>query len=164
MPLDTEIDGMQIMAWGSVLTDVRGREVGIIQTQEAAAGQTSWEWQFSEAELEDAKALVALGHAGLTLSVIGYDGDRAVWAAFDAESCVAVVIDGQVNEACGELTDEAAIELTVGDTIYSLQMTDSRGPQLTVIRHVPQATFCEVEPGATTECTSIDDKTGKTGG
>lgn len=150
--------------WGVVATDLQGRDVGLIQSQDSSSIDRDWQAQFTEDELAAANLLVDEGFEGSALSVVGYDDDLPVWLAYGAETCLAVVINGEVLTQCGSIGDGAdtALELAVGGSLYSVRMSESHGPALTVTKQGGTGE-CAPQDGSTTRCTSIDDKTGQTG-
>lgn len=163
--LEIPTDDGRLAVWGTTGLDVQGNQVGIIRTQSLESTDDDWSWQFSSEEQVEAKQLVDAGFDGASLSIVGYDEDRTVWVAYGEDACIAVVLAGEPQTSCGPLGTHAeqALELAVDDSIYSVRMTDTRGPQLTVLKQVAAGSECVVHEDGTARCTSIDDKTGQTG-
>lgn len=160
--LQAEQDGVLFEYWGSLLIDLQGREVGYIQTQDLEETNSGWKGQYSGAELAQVEVLEKAGYVGPSLWLMGYDGDRPVWMSQSGESCIAIVVDGQVIDECGaDPSTPDMLRLTVDDTSYEVLLTSNRGPQLTIVRNADTTVHCS--PGESTvdqTCTTIDDKTG----
>lgn len=162
--LDIEEEGRHITVWGAITTDVAGRRVGIAQVHDYEAMRDSWSEQFTGEELVEAETLVAGGFDGNSLSILGYDGDRSVWLTQEAEQCLAVVMDGEIQQACAQLAVGDELEMRVGDSVYTVKMTENRGPALTIVRLVAESEVCDdTQDGVASACASIDDKTGQGG-
>lgn len=136
--LDVTVEGTYTYLWGTLATDVTGREVGVINRQQMSEDQMRYDWRssYSEEELVEAEQLVDAGHQGEMLTILGYDGDRPVWFAQDETSCVIVFTEGGMQQQCidGYLEPEETIELIVGETVYQARMTETRGVVLTIVR------------------------------
>lgn len=162
--LQAEDDGVLFEYWGSLLTDLQGRQVGYIQAHDLEEANSGWKEQYSGAELAEVEILEDAGYVGPSLWVMGYDGDRPAWMSQSEESCVAIVVDDLVIDECGvDPSTPDMLRLTVDDTSYQVLLTSSRGPQLTIVRDADPTVYCS--PGESTvelTCTTIDDKTGDT--
>lgn len=160
--LQADHDGTPFQYWGSLLTDLQGRDIGYLQTQDLAENNTGWEAQYSSSELAEIRVLENAGYDGPSLWLMGYDGDRPVWMSQSGESCIAIVVDGQVIDECGaDPSTPDMLRLTVDDTSYEVLLTSNRGLQLTIVRNTDTTVHCS--PGESTvdqTCTTIDDKTG----
>ncbi|HCS60358.1 MAG TPA: hypothetical protein DIW46_03025 [Microbacterium sp.] len=136
-----------------------------------------WEHQYTDAQLEAIARIEAEGFDGRALSVLGYDGDTAVWSSWDSQGlCVIAETDGGIVQGCSG-TDEPNATLEIQaivagvPTNYIVHLAEQSGPQLTVVK-LPLSTQVEVDPetGDVIEFTvdepsfddlAIDDKTGE---
>ncbi|UNK70082.1 hypothetical protein [Microbacterium sp. H1-D42] len=142
--------------WASLIEDITGTQVLVMQRQD---DDQEWNWrsQYSGDELPIAEFLDSKGFRGDMLQLIGYDGDVPIWLHQDAQNCVLVATATEISaQACGGLDSARALDLSVPGATYSVRMTDSRGPLLTVIR-TPASVVCDVDSGY---CATADDKTG----
>lgn len=135
---------------------------------------SNWESQYSEEELRQLREIEAEGHMASALSIVGYDGDTAVWSTWETGGfCVLVSGDAGVAQACTEeATGSVSVTAPVGgmSTRYVVTQTERRGPQLTIYKDVdtdyylgsgddPQ--FDDLFPdGSGTGSPELDDKTG----
>lgn len=133
--------------WAMLTQDAQGRPVAIMDKQ-SQSSQFDWREQYSEKELPIAELLVSHGMDGEMLQIIGYDGDTPIWLHQGEQSCVLVATATAITgQACGVLSTDAPLDLTLQDVTYQLTQADMRGPVLTIIR--------------TPSGTTIDDKAGE---
>jgi hypothetical protein len=124
--LQVERDGRQTEFWGFVMTDLHGNEDGYIQVVDLGYQEEGWGWRFTEDEQVIVDQLEAAGFNPMTLSVIGYDGDTPVWLAEEGETCLIVVVDGEIAQACtGEFYGDAVLQLAAEETIYEFRVSAS---------------------------------------
>lgn len=120
--------------WATLVADIAGREVLIVQRHDMSEG-FDWRSQFSESELAQIDILAAHGAEAQYLQVVGYDGEVPVFLSQGMRRCVYVVdpaSDG-VAENCDPV--DGVFSLTVGATTYDVRETENRGPMLTVLRN-----------------------------
>ncbi|MGO2519075.1 MAG: hypothetical protein ACTH8F_03045 [Microbacterium sp.] len=136
-----------------------------------------WEHQYTDAQLEAIAKIEAEGFDSSALSILGYDGDTAVWSSWDSQGlCVIAETDGGIVQGCSG-TDEPNATLEIQaivagvPTNYIVHLAEQSGPQLTVVK-LPLSAQVEVDPetGDVIEFTvdepsfddlAIDDKTGE---
>lgn len=137
--LDFEEDGQAVMVWATFILDISGEEVTLVQRSVVDSG--GWEQQFTEAERADIDNLELEGFDPMSLQVIGYDGELAVWQGWRAEeTCLAVVIDGEAHVSCREIADGGdTVVLRIGATEYALRETSNRGPMFSITRNADAA-------------------------
>jgi len=143
--------------WAMAVRDVDGKLRMAIQRNDYADQQFDWRNNYAGTELEIATLLDSEGFSGDTLQIVGYDGETPVWLSYaGAQPCVLVADAASVlMQACGELTNEKALQVQGDGVAYSVSQTEMRGPVLTIIR---TGTAINVETGEV-----IDDKTGEIG-
>jgi hypothetical protein len=143
------------MLFATLVEDIDGNPVTIMQRQNLTENSWDWRSQYTADELAVVAVLENAGIQGELLNLIGYDGATPVWLYQSDQSCVLVVRNGvDVAEQCGALTTDPgmAIELVSGDVTYSVR-DSNRGPMLTILRAATQVT-CDAETG---DCTWVDD-------
>ncbi|WP_164233048.1 hypothetical protein [Microbacterium hydrocarbonoxydans] len=116
--IEFEEDGEAVMVWASIVADISGEPVTIVQRSVMSAG--GWESQYTEEQLVAVRVLEEEGFAGSALQIIGYDRDLPVWQGWRGdETCLAVVVDGETQVSCGPIgAEEESLRLRVGDTEY----------------------------------------------
>lgn len=166
VPEGEEKEGSQLAA--ALITTPAGELVPFVQIWDQ--DEAGLESQYSDAELAQLHELEGAGYDGNMLSIIGYDGDRAVWSNWgSSEFCIIAAPDDGLLEAC---VADAESDLTLAvvvdgiPTDYVVRQSERRGPQLTVVRH-EKVTKVEVDPGSgdpiefTFDDPMIDDNTGE---
>ena len=120
--------------WASLLTDISGREVVIVQRQDMTAG-SAWQSQFTDAERALIDTLAAEGVDPESVQVVGYDGDMPVFFAQGAQSCLYLVAadTGRVSQGC-DSAESGLWSLASGGTVYELRLSELGVPALTVRR------------------------------
>lgn len=139
--------GQQLVA--GLIPTMTGELAPYIQVWDQSA--SDWESQYDDNELEQLREIAEAGYDGRMLSIIGYDGETAVWTNWTGNGyCIIAVVDDGPLEACAEDTEsDITLIVSVGGvpTEYVVQQSEMRGPQLTIVRH-PDATTSEVSPGS----------------
>ena len=96
------------------------------------------ESMYSDEELEQLRAVEDAGYAGNSLSIIGYDGETAVWSNWDTGNlCVIAATDAGIISACAESAeDTVGVTATVNgiETRYVVSQSNMYPPQLTVYK------------------------------
>ncbi|OJU40431.1 MAG: hypothetical protein BGN97_11355 [Microbacterium sp. 69-10] len=121
--------GVEYSVWASSAEDINGNPFIAVQ-RESMSEEWDWRVQYDEAELKTISAIEATGMDGQTLSILGYDGDTPVWLGFDSEPCIVIVQPHDVvTKKCGNLSiGSPPLELTVGDSTYSVLAGDMNSP------------------------------------
>lgn len=139
--------GQQLVA--GLIPTMTGELAPYIQVWDQNA--SDWESQYDDNELEQLREIAEAGYDGRMLSIIGYDGETAVWTNWTGNGyCIIAVVDDGPLEACAEDTEsDITLIVSVGGvpTEYLVQQSEMRGPQLTIVRH-PDATISEVSPSS----------------
>jgi len=160
VPEGDALEGQTLSAY--LLLSVTGEVVPTVQIWDQ--GDSNWESQFTEEELEAIARLEAAGFEATSLNILGYDGDTPVWTSWGNEMCVIVESDDGVLEGCSSLAETPPTELVVSASVngistqYIVRQTEMRGPQLTVVK-LPELQEFEVDVGDKIEI-ELDDKTG----
>lgn len=153
----TRVDGEKQWAyWATLMDDISGRQVLVIQRNDMTAG-FDWESQFTDDELAQIDKLKAQGVDPMYLQVVGYDGEVPIFISQGGQTCVYVVdpTSDVAIESC-DPDEDGAYTLSVGNTTYEVRETPSRGPMLTVVRNGG----CDAGSGY---C-GVDDRTGEPSG
>lgn len=121
--------------WATLLNDISGREVVIIQRHDMSAAY-GWESQYTDEELRQIRMLEAEGVLPSYLQIIGYDGDVPVFISQDGRTCIYVVdpASNAVLQSC-EPSDDGVYTLQVNGVTYEVRESSMRGPVLTVVRN-----------------------------
>lgn len=121
--------------WATLLNDISGREVVIIQRHDMSAAY-GWESQYTDEELRQIRMLEAEGIVPNYLQIIGYDGDVPVFISQDGRTCIYVVdpASNAVVQSC-DPSDDGVYVLQVNGATYEVRETNSRGPMLTIVRN-----------------------------
>lgn len=121
--------------WATLLNDISGREVVIIQRHDMSAAY-GWESQYTDEELRQVRMLEAEGILPSYLQIIGYDGDVPVFISQDGRTCIHVVdpASNAVVQSC-EPSDDGVYTLRVNGATYEVRESSMHGPVLTVVRN-----------------------------
>ncbi|MGW9627858.1 hypothetical protein [Microbacterium sp. NPDC055521] len=119
--------------WATLVTDITGREVLVVQRYDMAAG-FDWEAQYTEDERRYIRVLEADGVDPNTLQIIGYDDDVPIFLSQDGHTCI-YVADPE-TDALAKTCDpsDGVYSLQVDDVRYEMHESNPRGPTLTIIR------------------------------
>ncbi|WP_313355761.1 hypothetical protein [Microbacterium sp.] len=119
--------------WATLVTDITGREVLIVQRYDMAAG-FDWEAQYTEDERRYIRVLEADGIDPTSLQIIGYDDDVPIFLSQDGSTCI--LVSDPANDAVAKDCDpsDGVYSLQVDDVRYEMHESNSRGPTLTIIR------------------------------
>lgn len=154
----------RLLFWAMLTTDVNGRAVGLLRREEIlGADGFDWRAMYSGNEVAEAEALERDGHTAEMLTILGYDqDDRPVWLTQDAQQCLAVFVDGELQKECAPdfLAAGDTLEMLVGDDVYVARMSENHGATLTIVR-TPEPLVCEeTAPGddTTQTCALTFDK------
>lgn len=146
VPKGYELAGQSFSVY--LLPSASGEIVPAVQIWDNSS--SGWESQYSEAELEVIARLEAAGFEGSSLSILGYDGDTAVWTSWGTDGmCVIAESDGDIGQACAEeLTADSEVSLMVHvngvPTQYVVQNSERRGLQLTIVK-LPEVVVAELD-------------------
>lgn len=133
--------GWMIWGWNSAESALAAAHSA--QRGDLEATGDDWEVRYTEAELETIRRIEASeGIDGRTLSILGYDGETAVWRTWGPEGqCVIAEADaGFIHGCMEEMSADSDSELVlVADvqgvpTRYIVHRTEQRGEQLTVVK------------------------------
>lgn len=114
--------------------------------------ETSWESQFTDEEREQLSIFEAAGYSPESLSVIGYDGEVAVWSSWSTgQLCLLAQaepgnVDAGIHEACAENeSDTISLGAMVDgvSTRYVVTRHDMYGPQFTIYKDVDTSYYFE---------------------
>ncbi|WP_194420296.1 hypothetical protein [Microbacterium abyssi] len=159
VPEGQEEAGHQLVA--GLIPTPSGELVPFIQVW-GGQEQFDWESQYSESELAQAREIEAAGYLPESLSIIGYDGDTAIWSTWESgQFCVLAPADDGLAEMCADdPTQDITLVLRVDGvpTDYIVRQAEMRGPQLTIVRHPVVSEFSVDDPMF--DDLVIDDKTG----
>lgn len=121
--------GTEYSVWASSAEDINGNPFIAVQRQSMSE---EWDWhvQYDKAELKTISVIEATGMDGQSLSILGYDGDTPVWLGFESQPCIVIVQPQDVvAKKCGNLAlGSPPLELTVGDSTYSVLAGDMNSP------------------------------------
>lgn len=119
--------------WATLVTDITGREVLIVQRYDMAAG-FDWEAQYTEDERRYIRVLEADGVDPSSLQILGYDDDVPIFLSQDGSTCI--LVSDPANDAVAKACDpsDGVYSLQVDDVRYEMHESNSRGPTLTIIR------------------------------
>lgn len=132
--IDFEEDGETVSVWATIMPDITGEWVTLVQRSVHYAGD--WRDQYSDEEIAAVERLEAAGFDPFELYLAGYDGDQPIWQGhLDGANCIAAVVDSEVVRGCVDIADDT-LQLRVGETLYEIVQTTNRGPVLTIIRGV----------------------------
>ncbi|MBO0981746.1 anti-sigma factor [Microbacterium sp. SD291] len=130
--IDLEEDGETFSVWATIMPDITGQSVTLVQRSQSYSGD--WRDQYAEAEIAAVERLEAEGFDPFELYLAGYDGELAIWQGhLGATNCVLAVIGADVLRGCGDALEER-LQLRIGETLYEVVQTTNRGPMLTIIR------------------------------